>query len=118
MEKSAVERIRNTIPFLTKRQKRLYLANEVKAIGWGGISQVSEVSGVSRVTITEGLKEINSKEYEAKVEGRSRKKGGGRNMVEERNPEIIEMLEEFLEPHTKGDPMNPLRWTSKSMRKL
>ena len=55
MDKASEERIRNTIPLLDERQKRLYLANEAKAIGYGGISQVSKVSGVSRVTITQGM---------------------------------------------------------------
>jgi len=118
MEKLSAERIRNTLPLLNERQKRLYLANEAKAIGWGGISQVSKISGVSRVTITEGMKEINSEGYEPKAENRCRKKGGGRKLQEEINPEIIEMLESFLEGHTKGDPMNPLKYTSKSTRKI
>jgi len=118
MEKLSAERIRNTIPLLNERQKRLYLANEAKAIGRGGISQVSKVSGVSRVTITEGMKEITREGYTPQAETRSRKKGGGRKSKEIENPEIIEMLERFLEAHTKGDPMNPLKWTSKSTRKL
>jgi len=118
MEKLSAERIRNTIPLLNERQKRLYLANEAKAIGRGGISEVSKVSGVSRVTISEGMKEIKSKGYIPQAENRSRKKGGGRKSKEIENPEIIEMLARFLEGHTKGDPMNPLKWTSKSTRNL
>jgi len=118
MEKQAAERIRNTIPMLNERQKRLYLANEAKAIGWGGISAVSKISGVSRVTITEGMKEINSEGYAAKAESRCRKEGGGRKLQEEERPEIMAMLESFLEAHTKGNPMNPLKYTSKSTRKL
>jgi len=118
MERLSAERIRNTIPLLNERQKRLYLANEAKAIGHGGISEVSKVSGVSRVTISEGMKEIKSEGYIPQAEKRSRKKGGGRKSKEIENPEIIEMLERFLEAHTKGDPMNPLKWTSKSTRRL
>ena len=113
-----MERIRSTISFLNERQRRLYLANEAKAIGYGGITQVSKVSGVSRVTITQGMAEINSEEYQAKAQTRSRKKGGGRKPIEAKNPEIIPELEKLLEPYTKGDPMNPLKWTSKSMRAL
>ena len=118
MDNASVERIRNTISFLNERQRRLYLANEAKAIGYGGITQVSKVSGVSRVTITQGMAEINSEEYQAKAQTRSRKKGGGRKPIEAKNPEIIPELEKLLEPYTKGDPMNPLKWTSKSMRAL
>jgi DNA-binding MurR/RpiR family transcriptional regulator len=57
MDKATEERIRNTLPLLNERQRRLYLANEAKAIGRGGIQEVNKVSGVSRVTIIKGLKE-------------------------------------------------------------
>ena len=118
MDKSSAERIRNTLPLLNERQRRLYLANEAKAIGHGGITQVSEVSGVSRVTITNGMSEINSEGYQAEAQTRSRKKGGGRKRIETKNPRIVSELEKLLESHTKGNPMNPLKYSSKSMRKL
>ena len=112
------ERILNILPLLDERQRRLYLANEAKAIGYGGISQVSKVSGVSRVTITQGLAEITDEGYQPKAQSRCRKKGGGRKLIETKAPEILEELDRLLEPYTKGDPMNPLRWSSKSMRAL
>ena len=118
MDKASAERIRNTLPLLDERQRRIYLANEAKAIGYGGITQVSKVSGISRVTITHGMAEINSEGYQAKAEKRRRKKGGGRKPIVTKNPEILQELEELLAPHTKGDPMNPLKWSSKSMRAL
>jgi hypothetical protein len=118
MDNASAERIRNTIPLLDERQRRLYLANEAKAIGYGGITQVSRVSGVSRVTITQGMVEINSDDYQAKAQTRCRKKGGGRKPIETKTPDIINELEKLLEPHTKGDPMNPLKWSSKSMRAI
>jgi hypothetical protein len=30
----------------------------------------------------------------------------------------LDVLEGLLEPHTKGDPTNPLKWTDKSLRSL
>jgi len=118
MDTASAERIRNTLPLLNEYQRRIYLANEAKAIGRGGITQVSAVSGVSRVTITQGMAEINSEGYQAKAQPRSRKKGGGRKPIETKNPEILNELERLLEPHTKGNPMNPLKYSSKSMRNL
>ena len=118
MDNPTAERIRNTMLILDERQKRLYLANEAKAIGYGGITQVSKVSGVSRVTVTQGPAEINSEEYRPKAQTRCRKEDGGRKPIETKNPEILNELEKLLEPYTKGDPMNPLKWTGKSMRKL
>jgi transposase len=118
MDTVSAERIRNALPLLNERQRRLYLANEAKAIGRGGISQVSRVSGVSRVTITQGLKEINAEGYRATETKRCRREGGGRKRVEEKRPEIREKLEEILAPRAKGDPGNPLTWSSKSLRVL
>jgi hypothetical protein len=118
MENSTAERILNTLPLLNERQRRLYLANEAKAIGRGGISQVSRISGVSRVTITQGMAEINSDGYQPELRDRLRKEGGGRKRIETKTPGILQELEELLEPHTKGNPMNPLMWTSKSTRAL
>ena len=106
------------LPLLDERQRRLYLANEEKAIGYGGISQVSRVSGISRVTITLGMAEISSEGYQPQAQARLRRKGGGRKLIETKDPEILQELDELLEPYTKGDPMNPLKWTSKSTRAL
>jgi transposase len=118
MDKATEVRILNMLPLLDERQRRLYLANEAKAIGYGGITQVSKISGVSRVTITQGLTEINSNDYKPEVQNRCRKKGGGRKKIEMKNPDILRELETLLEPYTKGDPMNPLKWSSKSMRRI
>ena len=118
MDTATAERICNMLPLLDERQRRLYLANEAKAIGHGGITQVSKVSGVSRVTITQGMAEINKEGYLPKAESRCRKKGGGRKRIEAKSPKILQELGELFEPYTKGDPMNPLRWTSKSTRAL
>ena len=118
MDTSLAERIRKTLPLLNERQRRLYLANEAKALGHGGVSQVSRVSGVSRVTITRGLQEIDAQGDPATETKRCRKKGGGRKRVAEKMPEIQEQLEELLAPPTKGSPENPLRGSGKSLRAL
>lgn len=118
MDELAAERIRNTVPILNERQQRLYLANEAKSMGYGGISAVSKVSGVSRVTITKGMNEINAEDYKPEYVEWCRKEGGGRKLVEEKSPEILEELKTLVEPHTRGDPMNPLRWTSRSTTHL
>ena len=118
MDNATTNRILNMLPLLDERQRRLYLANEAKAIGYGGISQVSQVSGISRVTITQGMAEINKEGYKPEAQARCRKEGGGRKLLEIKNPHIIQELEKLLEPYTKGNPMNPLKWTSKSTRNI
>ena len=51
-------------------------------------------------------------------EGRVRRKGGGRKSNVSKDPGLSEDLERLVEPVTRGDPESPLRWTSKSVRKL
>jgi len=78
MNKETENKIRKILPLLNEKQKRLYLASEAGAIGYGGISQVSRISGVSRVTISQGIKELKGEATkEIKIEV-SRKKGVGR----------------------------------------
>ena len=111
-------RIWAVLPTLNEYQRRRYLSAEAKTIGHGGISLVSRISGVSRQTLTEGVKELDDPNAEIKEPGRSRKSGGGRKCVWEEQPRILNALEELVSAHTKGDPMNPLLWTNKSLRNL
>jgi len=76
MEKANEERIKIMLPLLNEKQKRLFLASEAKALGYGGISQISRVSGVSRVTISQGIKKLSAASDETLNTDRSRKKGG------------------------------------------
>jgi hypothetical protein len=117
MTQATQERIQNMLPILDERQRRLYLAHEAKALGHGGITQVSRVSGVSRVTITRGISEIKP-DAASCPPSRCRRHGGGRKRLHSQNPGLRRDLEALLEPHTKGDPMNPLKWSSKSTRAL
>jgi hypothetical protein len=94
-----------------------YLSAEVKALGYGGISLISRLSGISRQTLTEGVKELDSADS-IMPEGRSRKSGGGRKPAWEKQPGILPALEETVSAHTKGDPMKTIVWTNKSLRTL
>jgi transposase len=44
--------------------------------------------------------------------------GGGRKKVVDKDPTVVSDLETLIEPTSRGDPESPLRWTSKSTRKL
>jgi hypothetical protein len=110
-------RIDAVLPTLNEYQRRRYLSAEAKSIGYGGISLISRISGMSRQTLTEGVKEL---EYTDGImpEDRSRRPGGGRKPVWEMQPGILEALDEIVSAHTKGDPMTTLLWTNKSLRNL
>jgi hypothetical protein len=117
-ENALKKRIENVLPTLNEYQRRRYLSAEAKSIGYGGISIVSRLSGVSRQTLTEGVKELENTDTEPMKQGRSRKAGGGRKLIWETQPGILEALSELVNPHTKGDPMRFLLWTNKSFRNL
>jgi hypothetical protein len=111
-------RIDTMLPTLNEFQRRRFLSVEAKTIGRGGISLVSRLSGVSRQTLTEGVKQLDVPVAELPKPGQSRKPGGGRKAVWEERPEIFDALSELVEAHTKGDPMRLLLWTNKSLRNI
>jgi hypothetical protein len=110
------EKYTTLAPLLDERARRLWAATEARAIGWGGISRVSEATGLSRITIRTGLDELHSTPDEHPE--RVRKLGGGRKALADHDPKLLDALETLVDPATRGDPMSPLRWTSKSADKL
>ena len=95
-------RINTMLPELNETQRRLFLAAEAKTMGYGGITKVSRISGVSRVTITQGIYELEEDD-KSKIElVQCRRRGGGRKPVEEKQPGIRKALEKLIEAHTKG----------------
>lgn len=119
--KLAGERFKTISWALDERLRRLFAATEAKALGHGGVTQISNATGVSRRAIHVGLDELenrdNGKEPDVKL-GQVRKAGGGRKKVVEKNPKLKEDLQRLIESTTRGDPESPLRWTCKSLRTL
>ncbi|GGN29494.1 hypothetical protein GCM10011609_86670 [Lentzea pudingi] len=103
------------LPHLDERQQRLYLASEARSLGHGGIAAVARAAGASRQTVTDGVDELDSGEKPA---GRVRRPGAGRKPVTEADPGLLPALLALVEPDVRGDPMSPLRWTTKSTRNL
>jgi hypothetical protein len=122
METELKEKYERISPFLDERTKRLFVANEAIAIGFGGITDVSKATGVTRPTITRGIEELSvgaKKDDGLTVgDGRIRNPGGGRKLITTTDPAIVADLTALLEPITRGDPESPLLWTSKSLRNL
>ena len=116
------KKIQQMLPILNEAQKRLYLASEAEALGRGGITEIHNISGVSRVTISNGVKELRSGNYHDQsnkdVKLRQRKAGAGRKSIEVKQPGITKALESLMEESTIGDPQSLLRWTTKSLRNL
>lgn len=119
---SLQNKLEKMLPYFNETQKRLYLASEAEALGRGGISEINRLTGVSRVTITSGIKELHSANDKSKPvvtdKGKVRREGGGRKKIEETQPGIKEALESLVDGSTFGDPQSLLRWTTKSLRNL
>ena len=103
------------LPHLDERQRRLYLGSEARALGHGGIAAVARAAGAAELTVSAGVAEL---EAGAEPLGRARRAGGGRKKAEEKDPGLTAALEALLDDSTRGDPVSPLRWTTKSAENL
>ena len=103
------------LPHLDERQRRLLLAAEARSLGHGGIRCVARAAGVREATVSAGVTELDSGRAPL---GRVRRPGAGRKRVTDSDPELLAALLALVEPDVRGDPMSPMRWTTKSTRKL
>ena len=103
-------------PHLSEFQRRLWLGAEAAELGSGGVAVVAEATGVATDTVRRGRKEADAGIHPGA--GRSRRAGGGRKRAEVHDETLVAAFESLIDPVTRGDPMSPLRWTSKSIRAL
>jgi hypothetical protein len=102
-------------PHLDEHARRLVAAGKAVELGYGGISRVSRSCGLSRVTLTKGVEELQAVPLAA---GRIRRPGGGRHALTWHDSGLEPALDGLVEPTARGDPESPLRWTLKSSRAL
>jgi len=103
------------LPHMNERQRRVVAGAAAGMFGRGGKTAVATASGMSRNTVIKAESEVA-----AGIEpiARLRAPGGGDKPLTERQPDILEALDELVYPETRGNPMSRLRWTSKSSPKL
>jgi Rhodopirellula transposase DDE domain len=104
------------LPALDERSRRLALAAVALAAGDGGVTAVAKVSGASWQTVADGVAELES--GQAGVPGRVRRPGAGRKKLAETDPGLVPALLGLVGDSTRGDPMSPLAWTTKSAQHL
>lgn len=105
---------RDTLPELNEKQQRYYAAREAKAYGFGGVVLFSRETGISRETIHQGIKEIES---DNTLQGeRVRRPGAGRKKLEELQPKLVETIESEANPKT--DKRVIVKWTSNSLEHI
>ena len=110
------DKLKDILPLLNEKQKRLFLAAEARSLGYGGISKISRLSGISRPTISQGLKEL---ENDGLLDSDSiRQRGGGPRPIHRSNKKLIKLINMIVSDSTRGDPMSPLKWTVKSTREI
>ncbi|MBI2433791.1 MAG: ISAzo13 family transposase [Candidatus Hydrogenedentes bacterium] len=108
------EKLAGVWSLLDERTRRLTAANEARALGHGGISEVSRVCGLSRKAIAKGIEEIEA--GLAPPPGRVRQPGAGRKSITTHDPRLLTALDRLIDPESRCDPESPLRWLCKSTR--
>ncbi|MEA2589283.1 MAG: hypothetical protein QOH66_2210 [Actinomycetota bacterium] len=103
------------MPLLDERQRRLLAGAQARALGRGGIEAVVQAAGMSRTTVQKALREMDSG---VEPPARIRRPGAGRKRLTDKDPSLLSELDAMVEPLARGDPMCPLRWTSKSTGNL
>jgi hypothetical protein len=108
-------------PVLNERQRRLWAATEALALGRGGITWVAQATGLARMNLRAGVRELRQQEGAAQAAlgpERVRRPGGGRPPLTQTDPTLVRDLQRLVDPVTRGDPQSPLRWTCKSTARL
>src|SRR6266403_753817 len=114
--RAARKRYREMTPVLNEQSRRRFVALEARALGRGGVSLTARISGLARSTIYHGLSDI--RDQTSVPSGRVRKPGGGRKKKSIQDPTLVVDLKRLVEPVTRGDPMQPLLWMTRSLRNL
>ncbi len=114
-QESLAGKLEVLFPHLDERQRRLLAGAEARALGHGGIRLVARAAGMREGTVSRGVGELESGEEPL---GRVRRPGGGRKRVADLDRGLRPALMALVEPDVRGDPMSPLRWTTKSVRVL
>ena len=99
------------LPHLNELQRRVVAGAMAEGLGRGGKSAVAEASGMSRNTVIKAEREVSEGIQPTE---RQRAPGGGDIKAEDKQPGLLEALDELVHPETRGNPMSYLRWTSKS----
>jgi len=120
-ESAIRDRYRKLKGSLTERARRLFVASEAIAFGYGGIVAAARATGMAPSVIGEGIADVRAIEEgraQPMAPTRSRRPGGGRKKTTEKDPTLVPDLKALVESTTRGDPQSPLLWTARSQRNI
>jgi transposase len=120
-EETIRERYHRVRETLNERGRRLFVAAEAMAIGFGGIAAAARATGMARSVIGTGIAEVRAIEAgrgPSLAPARSRRSGGGRKKTTDKDSTLLSDLKALVESTTRGDPESPLLWTARSQRNL
>jgi transposase len=100
---------------LDEQQRRWYVALEAKRQGYGGMTQVSKITGMHVQTIRRGRDELDNGLAD-RPQDRVRLPGGGRRSVEKEKSAVEKAIETLVEDDTGGDPMSDKKWVRCTVR--
>lgn len=103
------------LPHLGERQRRVLTGALAEALGRGGQQFVVEASGISTSTMSKAVREVRAG---IEPSDRQRADGGGDKPAIDKQPGLLEALDELVWPETRGHPESPLRWTLTSTYEL
>jgi transposase len=103
------------MPHLNEKQRRVVAGAMVVAVGRGGQARVVEATGMSSSTVNTATQEVRAG---VEPSGRQRRPGAGDKPAIDKQPGLLEALDELVHPDTRGTPMSALRWTLKSTYEL
>jgi hypothetical protein len=103
------------LPHMNEVQRRVVAGAASEMLGRGGKTAVAAASGMSRNTVIKAEGEVAAG---IEPSARLRAPGGGDKPLIDKQPGLLEALDELVHPETRGNPMSLLRWTSKSSTNL
>ena len=115
------DRYRKLNSSLTERARRLFVANEAIAFGYGGIIAAARATGMAPSVIGKGIAEVRAiEDGSAPIMDptRSRRPGGGRKKATEKDPKLVPDLQALVQSTTCGDPESLLLWTARGQRNI
>ena len=95
---STVKWLKSTAEQLKGSARRMFMAETVQQLGYGGASAAQDKLGWNRGTVRKGLKELENGPVGDRFSDRGRKKS------EELFPSLLEDIKKIVEPECQTDP--------------